>query len=252
MTEESTTATANLKARLVALLRQGNADEQTFAVTLPEAERERAGTVDNWAPKEYIGHIAYWRDREAERVQALTNGELVPLNDDYQALNTESFDYLFRNTWENAMAQSRQSTETLVTAVEAAPDATLLGPVRPPQPDDVATPTLIELVINNGYLHPLQHLAEITAARGDTATAAAMQRRALGAIIALDAGPGATSNARYNVACSFARSGDRAETLELLRQAFADNPRLIAWARQDSDLDPLRDDPAFQALVAEN
>jgi hypothetical protein len=245
-------STADLKARLVALLRQGNADEQTFAVTLPDAERERTGTVDNWAPKEYIGHLAYWRNREAERVQALTEGSVTKLNEDFETLNTESFAYLSQNTWESAMAQSRQSTATLISAIEAAPEEVLLGPIRPPKPDDVATATLIELIVNNGYLHPQQHLAEITAARGDEASAGAMQRRALYAIYDLGAGPSLTSNARYNVACSFARSGDRTETLDLLRQAFADNPRLIAWARQDSDLDPLRDDPAFQEMVAEN
>ncbi len=73
----------------------------------------------------------------------------------------------------------------------------------------------------------------------------------LDAIIELDAGPQATGNARYNLACALATTGPLGEVLALLRQSFADNPRLIAWARQDTDLDPLRDDPNFQALFAE-
>jgi hypothetical protein len=251
MSDLSTGSTADLKSRLAALLRQGNADERAFAATLPEEERERTGTVDAWAPKEYIAHLAFWRDRETERAQTLARGGEAQRYGDFQTLNTESFSDLSKNTWESAMEGSRQSTEALIAAVEALPEATLLGPARPQQPDEVASVALLELVVNDGYLHPQQHLAEMTAARGDAADAASMLRRALAAIIALDAGFAVTSNARYNIACSFARSGPRDEVLALLRQSFAENPSLIAWARNDTDLDPLRDDPAFQALVTE-
>lgn len=230
-------------------MRQGHADERAFGETLTQEERERAGTVDAWAPKEIIAHLAYWRECEAERAQARAQGEGGPVYDDFLTMNTESFGDLVTHSWERAIERSRQSVETLITTVESLPDAALFGPARPSAEPGVVR--LLETIINNGYTHPEQHLAEMSAARGDAAGAAAIQRRLLDAIIALDAGPLVAANARYNLACALAATGPRAEVIALLRQSFADNPRLIAWSRQDSDLDPLRADPEFQALTAE-
>lgn len=240
---------ADLKSRLAALLLQGHADERAFGETLPPEERERTGTVDAWAPKEYIAHLAFWRDRETERVQARGRGEAGTSYVDFQPLNTESFPDLAANTWDQAIERSRLSIEAMIAALEALPSSVLLEPAR--EPDETGTISVLEMVVNNGYAHPQQHLAEMTAARGDAAGAAALQRRMLDAVIALDAGPAIAANARYNRACALAATGQRSEAISLLRQSFADNPRLIAWARQDTDLDPLRDDPAFQAMVAE-
>jgi mannose-6-phosphate isomerase-like protein (cupin superfamily) len=47
----------------------------------------------------------------------------------------------------------------------------------------------------------------------------------------------------YALGCEAAMSGDRERALEHLRTAFANDPRTREWARSDSDLDGLRDDP---------
>ena len=49
----------------------------------------------------------------------------------------------------------------------------------------------------------------------------------------------------YNVACAEALGGERGAALEHLRRAVELEPRAAAWAAEDPDLDPLRDDPAF-------
>lgn len=248
MSGSESASMADLKSRLAALLRQGHADERAFGDTLPRAARERTGTVDAWAPKEIIAHLAFWRDCETARAETVGRGETGPVYDDFQTMNTESFDSLASNTWEQAIERSRQSVEALIAAMEALPDTILVGPARPAT--ETGTVSVVEAIVNNGYTHPQQHLAGMTAARGDKEGSAAIQRRMLDAIIALDAGPQVTANARYNLACALAATGPRDEVIALLRQSIADNPRLIAWARQDSDLDSLREDTEFQALVA--
>ena len=49
----------------------------------------------------------------------------------------------------------------------------------------------------------------------------------------------------YALACYAARMDRREQALVHLRIAFAENPRTRGWAANDSDLDALRDDPAF-------
>jgi len=54
----------------------------------------------------------------------------------------------------------------------------------------------------------------------------------------------------YNVACLFALAGVPDRALDCLRLAIAGGFWHREWARNDPDLDSLRDDPRFQAVVA--
>jgi len=49
----------------------------------------------------------------------------------------------------------------------------------------------------------------------------------------------------YQLACFCALAGRRDEALDHLAIAVANDPRVAEWASDDSDLDSIRDDPAF-------
>lgn len=49
----------------------------------------------------------------------------------------------------------------------------------------------------------------------------------------------------YQLACFNALAGETDEALEHLNRALGGDPRVSEWARTDSDLDSLRDDPRF-------
>jgi len=53
----------------------------------------------------------------------------------------------------------------------------------------------------------------------------------------------------YNLACCEALTGRTTDSIEHLRQAIERQERLREFAKQDSDLDPLRGEPAFKELV---
>jgi tetratricopeptide (TPR) repeat protein len=53
----------------------------------------------------------------------------------------------------------------------------------------------------------------------------------------------------YNLACCESLAGRTTDAIEHLRQAIDRSERLRSFAREDSDLDPVRDEPAFKELV---
>jgi hypothetical protein len=53
----------------------------------------------------------------------------------------------------------------------------------------------------------------------------------------------------FNLACCESLLGRTDDALDHLRRAIASSERMRALAREDSDLDPIRDEPAFKALV---
>ena len=53
----------------------------------------------------------------------------------------------------------------------------------------------------------------------------------------------------YNLACCESLAGRTADAVEHLRQAIERSPRSRTLAAEDSDFDPIRDEPAFKELV---
>jgi hypothetical protein len=54
----------------------------------------------------------------------------------------------------------------------------------------------------------------------------------------------------YNVACCEALAGRKADAIEHLRLAIDGSDRFRSLAAEDSDFDPIREEPAFKELVA--
>jgi tetratricopeptide (TPR) repeat protein len=53
----------------------------------------------------------------------------------------------------------------------------------------------------------------------------------------------------YNLACCESLAGRPADAIEHLRRAIDASERSRAYAKDDSDFDPIRDDPAFKELI---
>ena len=56
---------------------------------------------------------------------------------------------------------------------------------------------------------------------------------------------------RYNLACYLSLAGQKRRALRYLSQAFMLDPAYRELAEAESDFDPLRADPAFQAMCGE-
>ncbi|MGB5162356.1 MAG: hypothetical protein WBQ27_14645, partial [Thermoanaerobaculia bacterium] len=53
----------------------------------------------------------------------------------------------------------------------------------------------------------------------------------------------------YNVGCVYSLAGELDRALECIEKSVSSGLAYIEWLRQDSNLDPLRDHPRFQALL---
>ena len=82
----------------------------------------------------------------------------------------------------------------------------------------------------------------ISMAASELLEKAVVQEQALGTL------PNDRGAALYNLACFYATTGQPDKALPLLPQALRLRPDLVEWSKQDSDLDVLRDLPAFKAL----
>jgi tetratricopeptide (TPR) repeat protein len=65
----------------------------------------------------------------------------------------------------------------------------------------------------------------------------------------IEIGQNEMNMANYNLACYYALSGRNEEAMVFLKQALENNGPMKEWAREDSDLDSLRNEPGFEFLV---
>lgn len=56
----------------------------------------------------------------------------------------------------------------------------------------------------------------------------------------------------YNCTCCYSRLGESDRAIDTLRQSIAAGYENFAWLKQDPDMNALRDNPKFQALLAEH
>ena len=138
-------------------------------------------------------------------------------------------------------AAAAESYTSLIDAVTACSDADLLRE----RPDNGGP--VWRVVPGNGHGHVAQHLSYWAVEHGDPVAAeeAAKWSYAIDSELFPDNQPVAD----YNFACFYARNGDADKALPLLRTALRARPDLRAFALEDVDIEPIRDDPRTESLL---
>jgi tetratricopeptide (TPR) repeat protein len=237
------------KELLLDLLELGYAAEQAFVATLPALERNRAGTVDHWSAKDTLAHIAAWKERRAQELEAVAAGldRPYPQVADFDQVNAELFEQHRSEPWPVVLAMLDRAHRALSKYTRAL-DEEHLGdtgylPWRQGQPP-------WRLIVGNGYIHPISHIALYHTQQGQLELAAQMQEEAAALLAGLDSSAEWQGVVRYNLACHYALAQENERAIALLAEALQRNPGLRDWSLQDTDLDSLRNDPAYQALYA--
>lgn len=233
------------RAALIALVRRGQAHEEMYRASVSPEERLRVGSVDHWAPKEIIAHFAYWKARQAERLAAVAENTTLPDAPPWEQVNDETWPAHAQLTWDEAVTRSDKATSDLLDTVERLPTEQFVDSQSP----ESSGARLIATTMGNSYAHIVQHLSDHYLAMGQPERATYVQQEYLQAILASGFGEAAEMFTRYNLACYYALHGQQTQALAELRLALPNRADLLAYAREDHDLDSLRGDPEFTSLL---
>jgi tetratricopeptide (TPR) repeat protein len=239
---------SSYKAKLGKLLADVRAEEQALWDALSDEERNAAGEIDRWAPKDHLAHTTFWTERLITQLEAATGGEPPQKIDDFQKTNDEVFEANKNRNWEDVLARAIEVNSHFRTALDAVSEEMLEDSAGP---EGAGGPPLWRNVALTGVYHPMHHIADIYLERGDYDVTQAVQERVAKGLAALNTSDTWQGTTQYNLACFYALHDKPQQALALLKTAMEYSPNLIEWSKQDSDLDSLRVLPEFQAIVAD-
>jgi hypothetical protein len=238
----------DLKLALLDLLERAYHAEQAFVAGLREEERAALGAPDAWSAKDVVAHVGAWKGRMASDLLAVLRGaaDSAP---DIDAVNRSIYDEYQARPWEDVLAMTDANYRALVDAVQAMDEAGLRH--DPALPGEARQPVWRRVALGGGFGHPLAHLIEYHSRRGQGERAAGLTETLYHLLLPLDDSPDYRGTLLYNRACARALAGRQAGAVSELREAFRLRPDLVEWSKTDSDLDSLRGDAEYRALVEE-
>lgn len=235
------------KARLIEFVEQGQVEILRFAGTLNAAERSASGKADDWAARDILAHVAFWKQRSAERLAYARQQQVLSDQLDETSMNAKIFAQYSTSPWSEIEDLLFRSHRMLMEQVNALTGEELTVPGYFPTLGSAAA---WRNIAGNGYLHPMAHITPEYIRRGDTAYADELKDREMRLVSSLDDSPEWQATNQYNLACYYALRGDRESALANLEPSLRLNPGLIEWSQQDTDLISLHQDAEFIAILA--
>jgi tetratricopeptide (TPR) repeat protein len=234
-----------LKPRVLALVAQGQAEQQTFMAQLSDAQRAEIGEPDAWAAKDHVAHNTAWKADAAREIAATVRGEVYPV-ESTTMFNPRVFTEQQHQSWDAILADAEQAHADLRGAIEACSEADLSEPERFPWRRGFP---LWATALVSGYEHPAEHYAQFYVEQGDVERAGAARKQVVDTARRLIGEREEFGYIVYNLACFYAQTGQTGPALAALREAFACTPSLRGETREDDQLLSLHDEIAFQRLV---
>ena len=229
---------SEMKEKLRQALAETRQREGELEDLCSDIQADRAG---RWHPKDHLAHIAWHRDHNARLIEAVRTGGELPRDVD-EVVNTSIYRATRDQPVAEVIAAARRSWDLLESVIDASTEEELERP-RPYEPPGR------KLVDGSPGDHLAAHLmwCHLEAGNEKAAEAVLLWARDLSSRTSSD--PRTHAVAAYNLACFYARIGQVAEALPLLRESFEVAPDLKDWSHKDPDLDPIRAEPRIVELL---
>lgn len=236
----------NLKSEVIKLIERGYEMERVFVETLPDSERDAAGSFSEWSPKDVLNHSAYWTMDAAANLERIRTGQKPQWIEDYNHQNELIYEEHREDDWDTVLQYVSEAMEKLVyeagqlTEEQFFDEEYLQREQKRPA---------WQHILGAGYMHVVMHLADYWIRQNREALVRDAYSGMAEKVVPLDDDPSWQGTIIYNQACIEALIGEEQTALDLLAQAFEQRPDLKEWAQQDTDLTSLHDLPAFMELT---
>ncbi len=236
------------KAKLMEILQKARVVERALVIDKSEIDLSVRGTVEEWSIKDIVAHIMYWRKQLVGRLEAIQKGErpvFAGSQEALDAINDQAFTDYKEIPWVEIWSESVQVFSRVLELIDQFSEQELFDPG---QFEWLEGQPLWRNITENSFAHPLAHISDFYLDLGEREKAIENERFSTEIGLGMDDSPIWRGAMWYNLACFYIKIEDFDAALTLLQEAFILNPELKAWGKQDSDLDPLRQNPDFEAL----
>ncbi len=221
-------------------------EQKRYLESMSDESRAAVGKVDDWSPKDVLAHVVHWDSMVAVDLADPWNRE--PDQDgDYNQMNARIWEQYKDYTWVEIEALIDQTHEAMVNNLQRLSEEDLSDPDRFEWLNGRA---LWRSVAFTSYYHAVQHVAVLYANQGDLGYANQVQEQTVEQQTRLSDSDDWRGTVLYNLGCHYAITGQKDKALEQIDAGLKLYPTLSKWAPDDPDLESLRSDPDFIALIA--
>jgi tetratricopeptide (TPR) repeat protein len=226
-----------LKEKLLGSLEEARAREAELEALVVD---EPADPDGRWHAKDHLAHVSWWRSRSARMLDAARTGQELPppTPEDDDVQNAIIYAEVRDRPAAEVKAGAAESWNALRKAIEESSEEDLARPH--PIRAEAQVWEAVPGAVGHAGVHVWSYLLDV----GDEAGAVDAAKWSAEMEGRFFTSPEQLAESRYNLACMYARLGKADQAVRLLRESFAGKPELLAWARKDRDLDPIREELA--------
>lgn len=212
--------------------------EQEFVAEASRNEKAPKG----WPAALVMFHVGMWRERLRNGLAAAVEGRdyTPPSFSEIDSINDEELASGIGTPLADAAARSDLLMGEIIELYERIGDRPFAW---------TNTRNTTEAVLRNSFTHPRVHMFDYYRENGLTARGSELFADAVKQMRAAQAPPVILGAVLCNLGAVRAGEGKLDEALELLAEGFPMRPDIRARAAEDDDLQALRGDPKFEALL---
>lgn len=231
-----------MKQELRVLIEAGRAKEESDL--LPSVDDNPADKPGAWTAKDQLAHLAAWREVAAADLDAARAARAAPdISDDDDIENAKVYDRTHHLSAATVRKAAGDSWDQLAAALELCSEEDLT------KRRERGQEMLWQVVQSNACVHLAGHLVSFHTGHGDEAAAEAAAKWSHDLATATLQDDRARGTAAYNLGCFYASRARAKEAMSYLRTGIELRPDLRDWAKQDTDLDPIRSTPELVRLL---